>query len=128
MMKRLLSVATLALSLAACGGGEDGKPAAPAPVPHTAKYEIEGFGTTSASLTYRNSTGGTEQRTVTLPASVPGLVGVYFVETGDFLYISAQNNSSFGSVQVRIVVDGTTWRSATSSGAFGVATASGSCC
>jgi hypothetical protein len=47
-------------------------------------------------------------------------------DEGQFLYISAQNNNSSGTVKVRIDVDGKTFKSGSSTGAYVIATATGS--
>lgn len=74
-------------------------------------------------LTYANAQGGTEQVTVALPWSAS-----YNMSQGDFLYVSAQNQEAAGDVTTTIQVDGNTFKTSTSSGAYVIATASGSCC
>lgn len=86
--------------------------------PHIAKVKYT-VACGSCSLTYENSTGNTEQR---------GMTGSWYYEfnayKGGFYYISAQNNSSSGSVTVKILIDGKVEEEATSSGAYCIATAS----
>lgn len=74
-------------------------------------------------ITYATVDGGTEQRTVN-----GGYV--YTVESGvrsgTFVYISAQNQCDSGDVTVRIYKRGNVFKQASSSGAYVIATASGS--
>lgn len=92
----------------------------PSPGIHRVEYTITGSAPT-ASLTYRNASGGTEQNEVSLPATLSfNAVG------GSFVYLSAQNRSGQGDVHVAITVDGRHLQEATSSTPHGIATASGS--
>jgi hypothetical protein len=84
-------------------------------------YSVGGTAS-SASLTLTNASGNTEQlesvsipwtRTLTMPC-------------GDFVYVSAQNNGASGSVTCRITSDGASIETAESSGAYVIATCSGS--
>ena len=75
----------------------------------------------SCDLTYSNATEDTEQRTVS-----GGWSYKFDAKRDQFLYISAQNNASSGSVSVSINARGKTIDSASSSGAYVIATASGS--
>lgn len=85
------------------------------------KYSVSGTAS-SVSLTYENEDGGTSQvSSVPLPWSYS-----FKAKEGDFLYISAQNNSSSGSVNVKISVNGDTRKSSSSDGAYVIATASDS--
>lgn len=122
-MEKLFSSIACALSLAACGGG-DSKPEPPKT--YIVEYTVSGVGIgNTANVTLSNSSGGTEQRTVTLPASIQYL----FVSEGTFLYISAQNPTRLGVLSVSIKVEGKdTLASASSNAPFGIATASGTCC
>ena len=85
------------------------------------KYEVTGTATT-VDITMENSSGGTSQFSdVAVPWST------YFTsKSGAFVYISAQNQASSGSVTVRIYKDGIVFKESTSSGAYVIATASGS--
>lgn len=73
-------------------------------------------------VTYANVDGGTQQ----------GYYGNGWVYRawgdldGIFLYVSAQNQCDYGDVTVRIKKFGKTWRESSSSGAYVIATASGS--
>lgn len=90
--------------------------------PRTVTYHVVGEGTDSASLTYENSEGGSQQETVRLPWQK-----TFSVQEGDFLYISAQNQDDRGTIAVQIRVDGRDFKTSQSSGAYTIATASGSC-
>ena len=61
-------------------------------------YKITGSAG-SVDLTYSTPSGGTEQRTVSLPYEI-----TYSYFTNDFKYISAQSNSSSGSVRVELFI------------------------
>lgn len=82
------------------------------------RYEVT---CASCDLTYSNSSADTEQRTIATSWNYE-----FNAEGGQFLYISAQNNNSSGSVAVKILLNGDTFKSASSSGAYVIATASGS--
>ena len=69
-----------------------------------------------AMLTYRNPRGGTEQTSVRLPWE-----SSFTVKGGEFLYISAQNEGTSGSVTCEILLDGVSRTNATSSGAYVIA-------
>ena len=112
-----------------CANGEVGSsayaaaPPASPPLPpgvHRIEYSISGSARV-VGLTYRNATGGTEQNEVRVPGSLS-----FYAATGQFVYISAQNKSDSGDVQVSITVDGRLLQHANSSAAYGIATASGS--
>ena len=96
-----------------------------APTVPTYEYEIRYTVTGTAStvnVTLNNSGGNTEQYSdVSVPAE-------YAYETFDdwFFYISAQNQGETGSVTVRIYYRDDLIEEATSSGAYVIATASGS--
>ena len=61
-------------------------------------YKITGTAT-SADLTYKTPSGTTQQKTVNLPYEIE-----YSYYTDDFKYISAQSNSSSGSVRVELYI------------------------
>ena len=84
------------------------------------EYRITGSAST-VDVTLNNSDGGTEQYS---GVSVPHTYS-YSNFRDWFLYISAQNNDSYGSVTVAIYLNGVLKKSATSSGAYVIATASG---
>jgi hypothetical protein len=114
-MKMPLAVALVFVaSICSCGKNQLFGPTA---------YEIEYRVTGTASrvdVTYTNRDGGTSQESSrTVPWS-------HEFECGhdNFLYISAQNNGSSGSVTVTIYKNGTAIKTSTSSGAYVIATAS----
>lgn len=110
-------------------GATDGFSSTPQPAPSSTQqatstsvmYEITGTAS-SVSVTLNNATGGTEQYG---NARVPQQIS--YPDFQDyFLYISAQNNGGSGSVTVTIYVNGRVVKTATSSGAYVIATASDS--
>jgi hypothetical protein len=74
----------------------------------------------SVSITQRNVGGGTEQYDSSLPLSRS-----FWIRPGSFLYISAQNNGDSGDVSCAITRSGRTVQTASSSGAYVIATCSG---
>lgn len=114
-MKRLATI-LLPLALMACGG-DDG------PEKYEVTYRVSALGgITKAMITYRTSFG-TSQTTVTLPWSTSGTR-----EQGDFLYVSAQNQGATGTIYTTITANGKSIASGSSSSAYGIATASKTCC
>lgn len=104
---KALYIAAALLLLSACKKEED-----------KIRYEVH-CGT--CDLTYSNSSENTEQR------SMSGFWSYDFSGTsGQFVYISAQNNANSGTVSVQILRNGGVMKSASSSGAYVIATASGS--
>jgi len=91
--------------------------------PTVVLYKVSGTALT-VDVTYENSSGGTSQVSgVSLPWQYQ------FSVTGSayhFLYVSAQNSGSSGSVTSEIYVDGKVDKSSTSSGAYVIATSSSS--
>lgn len=88
----------------------------------TVKYEVIGT-SGNYSVTYSNYQTNTEQK------STVGSGWNYTFSTGitnQFLYCSAQNNKSTGDVRVNIYIDGNIYLTVYSSGAYVIATASGS--
>ena len=84
-------------------------------------YEVTGSAN-AVDVTYENDDGGTSQEgEVPVPWSY-----TFTGEPGDFVYISAQNQGESGSVTATIITDGDTFKTSTSSGAYVIATASGS--
>jgi len=116
-MKKLISVILLVcvmgLIFVGCGGTTI--------TSSVVEYEITGTAT-SVSVTLQNETGGTEQYS---DVSVPHTY-TFNSYTDWFLYISAQNQGGSGSVTVTIYVDGEVFKTSTSSGAYVIASASGS--
>jgi hypothetical protein len=83
-------------------------------------YEIGGT-TNRASITYENEQGNIEQMDINVPWKKSMTVSY-----GQFLYISAQNDLESGSITCKIIVDGKEFKSAVSSGAYVIASCSGS--
>jgi hypothetical protein len=93
----------------------------PTPTSTSVVYRISGTAKT-VDITFNNDTGGTEQYSdIKLPYEIS-----YEDFQDDFLYISAQNNGESGSVIVIIEVNGETFKTSKSEGAFVIASASGS--
>jgi hypothetical protein len=113
MRQGLRLVAALAvLFLPGCGSSADSV--------DSVTYRVDGTAT-SVAITYSNSSEGTSQITTNTPWS-------YSFEkptAGQFLYVSAQNQNETGTVHVSITRNGTLFKEATSSGAFVIATATG---
>jgi len=86
-------------------------------------YSVTGENTSTSSITYSTSEGGTAQEEVTLPYSK-----IQKFSDSSFLYISAQNGQASGAITVSILVDGKVSKTTTSTGAFVIATASATCC
>jgi hypothetical protein len=83
--------------------------------PFKVTYRVKGTAG-SAVLTYRNARGGTEQSNARLPWELS-----FDAKGGLFLYVSAQNEGTSGSVTCEILLDGETRTSSTSSGAYVIA-------
>jgi hypothetical protein len=113
---------------AKCSNEEASRSAPPPPVAmptlppgaHLVEYFITGSAA-AVGLTYQNASGGTEQNVVGLPSSMS-----FYSRPGRVVYLSAQNKTNSGDVHVSITVDGRLLQQATSSSAYGIATASGS--
>ena len=83
------------------------------------KYAVEGSGS-SVSLTMTNATGGTEQAEIAkLPWS-----RILKCAKGTILILSAQNGRSSGIITAEIYVDDKLLKTATSSGAYTIASVS----
>lgn len=91
------------------------------PAGGTITYRIGGTAR-SASLTYINASGGTEQQqAVRVPWQQQ-----FSARRGQFVSISAQNQGDAGSVTCEILVDGVVLKRSTSDGAYTIASCSGS--
>lgn len=113
----LLPLVCGVMTLTACGGGSDEPPS-----PQWSSYAVSGTAS-RALVTYRVGTA-VQQDLVTLPwSSFPGPAS-----PGTFLYVSAQNQGATGTVTVTIRVGDKTFKSATSTAPYGIATADGTCC
>ncbi len=119
-MSKSTIAALLAACLVACGGGSDDPP--PASTIKSVVYTVNSGGST-ASITYANPAGGTEQTTTS------SFTKSYFCSAGDFLYVSGQTNGSsdFASITATITINGVVAQTRTSTGPFSIATASTSC-
>ena len=119
-MKKWITAVGAALLIAGCGGGGDDDKV------FAVSYSVSAnlFGPTSASITYATSDGGTSQATVNLPFSTS-----ISAKSGDFLYISAQGaTNATAGLSTSISIDGHTFKFNSSTGAFSIATSSGTCC
>lgn len=83
---------------------------------------IRSSGSGGTGVTYNNAQGGVEQRRVGDRAWEHRMT----VSDGTFVYLSAQNRHSSGSIACEIVVDGKVWRKSESRGGYTIATCSGS--
>lgn len=91
-------------------------------------YEVEGTAAV-ANITYTTSSGIAQQSSVKVPLTAKGgsQRGITFtMDRGDVVSISSQNRGSSGSLTCRITVDGVVVSTNTSSGAYTIATCSGS--
>jgi len=84
------------------------------------KYEVTGT-TSKVDITIENESGGTSQFS---DVSVPWIYEFRRI-SGSFVYLSAQNQLSSGSVTVTIYKNGNVFKSSSSSGAYVIATAYG---
>ena len=88
---------------------------------YSMRYRVEGTAP-RASITLENAQGNTEQAEVNVPWESPPFDALL----GQFVYISAQNETDRGNIKCSIVQDGVTLERAESSGAYAIATCSGS--
>lgn len=114
-MRRFLFAVVAATALTACGGG--GLFSA------DIEYVVEGTAK-SVFITVATADGGTAQATVNVPWRSPK----NRFNDKAFVYISAQNQGSTGTVIAKILSDGKVIKETVSSGAYVIATASGTCC
>ena len=73
-------------------------------------------------ITYENSGGNTEQKTITSSSWTTSFTS----SSGDFIYISAQADNKNATITSNIYFEGEIIETATSSGDYVIATASGS--
>jgi hypothetical protein len=106
------------VGLAGCGK-EESSPTAPTPTSVSVKYKVES--PYSAGVTYATAGGGTSQQA----RAISPWQYTFTAKTGDFLYLSAQNDSSSGCVFVTIYVNDAIFKSGSSCGAYVIATVSG---
>lgn len=125
----VLAATVFIVPLTGCTGEPTSVPVTSAASPPHVVFFAEGTGTKSAAVTMQSESGGTIQKDVALPmgnatTGVPGVPSDLF-KRGASLYLSLQNSEGFGSVTCRIEVDGKVVDSATSSGAYKIATCVG---
>lgn len=113
MRTRLATLLFALLTFSACGSSPDSV--------KSVTYRVDGTAT-QVAITYANSSEGTSQITTTTPWTLQ----FQDPTEGQFLYVSAQNQHETGSVHVSITKNGTLYKESTSTGAFVIATASGS--
>jgi hypothetical protein len=89
-------------------------------------YEVTGTAT-GVDITMEGVSGTSQQSDVAVPlTNQSGKPGLHLSKkSGDFLYISAQNNDDTGSVTCTIKADGKVISTVTSNGAYTIATCSG---
>jgi hypothetical protein len=92
------------------------------PRAHSVTYYVEGT-TSAVSLTYENAQGEAQQEEVRVPWQTS-----FKTKRGNFLYLSAKNEESYGDVTVRITVDGKEFKRSDEKGGYTIANTSGSCC
>lgn len=88
------------------------------------EYVISGTTTDASTLTYSNIGGDTEQiANVDLPYTIT--LNMQLIQSGNmFLYISAQNNQSYGDITTSIFINGKLIKTSTSQGGYVIATTS----
>jgi len=113
-------------STAATPAGPAAAAAAPTKDTRTVVYKVTGT-TTQASLTLQTAAGTSQQNDVDVPVtSKSGTEGLtYEVDPYSFVYVSAQNSKDSGTVTCSIEVDGVVIATNTSSGAYAIASCSG---
>ncbi|MBU1628007.1 lipoprotein [bacterium] len=118
-MKKILFALLFLLLVSGCSQGSSG------PTMTTIVYEVSGTTSEISGITISNSDGGTSQYTdiTTLPWTYTFSVSS---DEYTFLYVSAQNGTESGSVTVKIYKNDSVYKESTSSGAYVIATASGS--
>ncbi len=89
---------------------------------HRVTYKVTGVATRSVSVTFENYDGGTSQYS---SVALPWERTLYSMTSGDWVYISAQNNEDGGCIETEIYVDGELFKHSQSCGAYVIATSSG---
>lgn len=90
-------------------------------------YEVEGTAS-GTNITLQSATGTVQanDKAVPLASKATGKRGMtYTMPRGHFVYLSAQNTGSSGSITCRITVDGTAVSTNTSSGGYAIASCNG---
>lgn len=117
-MRKALMAALAAAGIAGCGGGADEE--------YRVEYRVTNgiiFSGSRSAITYSPGPGVVQQTTVSSSWSY-----TLTAKSGDQLYVSAQNLQASGAIYVTISVNDKTLKSASSSGAYAIATASATCC
>jgi hypothetical protein len=121
---KLFTACLVAFSAVSCGGFDS--PTSPSPITArpicSIEYRVTGT-TLQASVTFENVSGGTSQMD---PVAVPWSTA-FTAYPDAFLYISAQNNTASGTITASVIKNGLVYKTTTSTGAYVIATASGSC-
>jgi hypothetical protein len=122
-LSKIISVAMLISFLSCSDLFDDSLGEIEDPVDVIINIELKVTGSAkSVFVTYENKDGGTSQiDSVSVPWSY-----TYTGNTDDFYYISAQNNGENGTVTVTAYKNGQTMKTSTSSGAYVIASVSGS--
>jgi len=121
MVSRVSLIVACSVLLGACFHSS---PTSPSSATASVEYRITGSAVSRVSITYENATGGTSQiSSAALPWSFSRSA-----KTGDFLYVSGQIAEGTGTMTVSVYVNGSVFKTSTSSGFAAIATASGSCC
>lgn len=87
------------------------------------RYSVNGTTGVEVNITISNEDDGTSQFS---DVPVPWTY-TFTAKKGHFLYVSAQNQMAGGEVSAIIYIDGKEWKRSSSSGAYVIASASGSC-
>lgn len=113
-LRIILAITMIVLATLACDDSNDNSTTSNET--YTVTYWVKGTAD-SASLTYNNQSGNTEQKS---EVDVPWHLK-FEAERGQFLYISAQNNGESGTIKTQIIVDGDVIAESESEGAYVIA-------
>jgi ABC-type glycerol-3-phosphate transport system substrate-binding protein len=123
----LLATAAAAI-LAGCGthpGSTTTAPTSAAKATVTVAYIITGTAK-KVDLTLQTATGQSQQNNLPVPVKNKAGTDINFEATpGQFVYVSAQNQGSYGSVTCEITSGGVSVSQNTSTGGYSIATCSG---
>jgi len=122
--KLWILLAAITLGVLGAGAWGLGLTGSTPPATHTVVYAAEAdsaYGSGRTGMVTAQAPGGSIQQTGLLP-----ITGTYTdFHSGDFVYLSVQNQQSVGSVTCRITVDGVVVSENTSSGGYTIATCQG---
>lgn len=137
MKQQTLGIFSLSavLLIAGCSASAESVPELKVPEKHTVRYEVTSsngkarYGSVAdginANVTMTTPTGNV-QATPDVPMKRDtGDPVEYEFSSGEFVYISAQNNGYYGDITCSIIVDGVTISENTSSGQHAIATCKG---